>query len=108
MKDVGKESRTEIQAENMNASRPMEQREAPWNQILLCHGINNRFGDGVAQLCAVLGADFLQESDVESLCNRAVFLLLEDINGSIQDTKVQLVRVGVRQVMNSMRDARQY
>jgi len=69
VEDVGKECRTEIQAENMNASRLMEQGKAPWNQILLCHGIDNRFGDGVAQLCAVLRADFLQESNVESLCN---------------------------------------
>lgn len=108
VKDVGKECRTEIQAENMNASWLLEQRKAPWNQILLCHGINNRFSDGIAQLCAVLGADFLQESDVESLCNWAIFLLFEDVDGSIQDAEVHLVGVGVRQVMHSLRDARQH
>lgn len=108
MEDVGKKCRTEIQAEDMNASRLMEQSKAPWNQILLCHRINNRFGDGITQLRTVLGADFLQESNVESLSNWAIFLLFQDVNGSLQDAEVHLVRVGVRQVMNSLRDARQY
>ena len=63
----------------------LQQFDAPLNHLRFPHGIDDTLSNNFIKLGLVLSTHLLQNSDLEPLSDRAVFLLLKHINNLVQN-----------------------
>ena len=80
----------------------LEKLDAPVDQLLFYHELDYGFCDHLIELRAILRAHFLQYSYLKPLSNRAILLLLEDINEILKNLQVHLFWLAVCQVLHSL------
>lgn len=83
----------------------LEQLQAPSDQVLLDHAVNDRLRHGISQLRAVLRTHLLKDGDVEPLGDRAILLFLERLDDLFKDGEIHSLGVGMGHVVDTLRSA---
>ena len=83
----------------------MQKGQAPRNQILLDHDIDDRLRHCVGKLSAVLGTHLLENRDVESLSNGPILLLFEGRDYLLEDAEIHCSSICMSEILHTLGSA---